>query len=114
MIVGFALYYRRKMPRHIYAFVQNKDKEPAQPPESPQEPSSPSPAWTGAERTIGRPRPSQAETEASQATTATQADVPKPKKPSTLTPWIHAPAFVGKWASFITGYTHQSSVLIVS
>ncbi len=86
LILVFALYYRVRMPRRIYDFVQDKDKETAQPPESPQEPSSPSPAWTGAERTIGRPRPSQAETETS------KAEQTKSRKQDILSapnPWIH-------------------------
>ena len=41
MIVGFALYYRRKMPRRIYAFVQGNDNKPAQASQTPAEP----PTW---------------------------------------------------------------------
>ncbi len=32
MIIGFALYYRRKMPRRIYDFVQDKGNKPTQAP----------------------------------------------------------------------------------
>lgn len=88
MILIFALYYRLRMPRRIYAFVQGKEKKP---PEAPQQPQAlpPLPTW---KITIGRFRLGRVVPEAAQAPQAALIEAQAqddPGKLSALNPWIH-------------------------
>ena len=86
MILLFALYYRLRMPHEIYAFVQGKDKEPAQSSQTPQAYAEP-PTWN---ITIGRFKLGRVVPETPQAAHIGARKMNKPSsKLSAPNPWIH-------------------------